>query len=134
MYSKFQKYLADRNIPYRLGQGANGKPIIRIINGIANTNVSAAYVIFFGKGDITIQGTDICLNFPHSFAGYELLNGLNHEYRYCRFFVPENHSLKVQIDLGIVSVPSEEEIFSHLMLMTKIVDDVFPRIMRVAKG
>lgn len=69
-------------------------------------------------------------------AGYELINSLNRKYKYAKFTIDSNGAVSAQFDFP-VRTSSEtlgDEAIEIAIRFSKIIDDVYPDIMRVIYG
>lgn len=65
---------------------------------------------------------------------YVLMNELNYEYRWIKFFIDSDDEVTVSDDAVIEPATAGEELFELMQRFLNIIDEVYPRIMKVVWG
>ena len=113
----------------------DGNTVLR--SGVNGKNAQYTITMVFDE-----KGHTVCLRVfdliptpdEKRFQLLELINTLNRDYRWARFFLSQDSRLQVQVDHLTDGDRCAQEIVELIMRLIRIIDDVYPRFMRIIWG
>ena len=131
---KFKSYLDGKNIKYDYHE-ATEKTAEAIIVGTAGNNADEIRVIFFFDDDansVNVKSFSVA-KVPSNklMDAYVKVNELNYEYRWVKFYIDDDNEITVSGDAIVDPDSAGEELFEMLARYMKIIDDVYPALMKV---
>lgn len=129
----FKKFLDQKEIKYTYFEPQeNRKEAIRI--GYSGKNASDIQLLYFfddNANSVNVKVFDIAKIAADKLMNvYVLLNELNCEYRWVKFYVDSDNQVTVSGDAITDEANAGEELFEILVRYIQIIDEVYPRIMK----
>ena len=113
----------------------DGNTVLRC--GISGKDAQYTLTFVFDENGHTvcIRVFDL-INVPDSkrFQMLELINTLNRDYRWTRFFLSKDSKMQVQIDHMIDGGKGPQHMVELMIRLMRIVDDIYPRLMKLIWG
>ncbi len=130
---KFTKFLDEKGLRYEYFERKEGRnEAVRI--GYKAENAESISVMFFfddNERSINVKSFSIVKVPADKLLDiYVLLNGLNCEYRWVKFYVDDDNEVTVSGDAIIDLNSVGEECFEMMLRYIHIIDEVYPRLMK----
>ena len=130
----FKSYLEQKDVNYSYFQPEEDrKEAIRVGFSGKNANDIRVLFIFDDNGtSVNVKSFEIAKSSSDKLMDiYVLLNELNYEYRWVKFYVDSDNEVTVSGDAITDEANAGEELFEILVRYIQIIDEVYPRIMKV---
>ena len=133
----FKAHLDEKKIKYTYFE-ATGEQNETIKISTRGKNASSISLFFFVDKDghsLNIKSFEIAKVPEGKLAEmYALLNQLNHEYRWAKFYLDEDNDVTCEGDAILCEANAAEECFELLICFVDIIDVVYPELMKVIWG
>ena len=133
----FMTKLESRDLKYTYNEAIEGRnENVRVsFNGKYGNTVALTFFIDPDGTTVNIKVFTICKCLEEKLMEmYVQLNQLNYEYRWVKFYLDEDNEVTVSGDAVVTPETAGEELFELMARYLNIIDEVYPRIMKVVIG
>ena len=128
---KISQYFDEQEITYRVIERENASVLVAGVNS-EKTSFEILYISHDDENDVAMRVYDFIKFEDEKYADLlELVNQLNHRYRYVKFILDTNdNTVNIEIDFPSSTSNVGELAFEMLIRCTKIIDGAYPDFMR----
>ena len=133
----FKAYLESKDVKYTYFEATEERNEAVKVSFSGNNAESIASFFFFDKdgGSVNIKSFSIAKVAEGKIPTmYALLNALNNEYRWAKFYLDKDNEVTCSSDAVLGAENAGAECFELLIRLTDIIDEVYPRIMKAIWG
>lgn len=134
---QIKRYLDSKGIIYEYFEAnEKRKEAVRVSSRAENKESIAINLIIDEDGNsINIKSFNVAKVPENKLADmYACLNALNAEYRWVKFFIDSDNEVTVSGDAIVDAATVGEEMFEIILRYIGIIDDIYPRLMKVIWG